>query len=62
MIKPATHPPAMFSIAQVAKAVNLSTRTIRRCIERGELRIYRLGGQIRISQDDLSAYLAKNRQ
>jgi excisionase family DNA binding protein len=49
--------PELLSIGEVAKRLKLSTKTIRRWIERGELRVYRLGGQIRIAERDLVAFL-----
>ncbi|MBV9783725.1 MAG: helix-turn-helix domain-containing protein [Acidisphaera sp.] len=40
----------------------MSTRTIRRWLERGELRFHRLGRQHRVSEEDLIAFLARNRR
>ena len=45
----------------VAEQLSLSTKTIRRWIDRGELHVHRLGRQIRISEDDLPAFLAGRR-
>ena len=47
----------MLSIAQVASFLGFSTKTVRRHIERGLLHYHRVGGRIRISRDDLRAYL-----
>ena len=59
-----THPcpsvPQFLSIDEVAERLKLSTKTIRRWIQRGELNVYRLGGQIRITEDDLLAFLRKH--
>ena len=52
--------PELLTIDEVAERLKVSTKTVRRWIERGELRIYRLGGQIRVSEEDLLAFLNKN--
>jgi excisionase family DNA binding protein len=54
-------PQRFFSPDLVAEQLSLSTKTIRRWIDRGELRVHRLGRQIRISEDDLVAFLAGRR-
>jgi excisionase family DNA binding protein len=51
-----TRIPRLLSVKQAADIVGVSTRTIRRWID------HRLGRQIRIAEDDLTAFLAKNRQ
>lgn len=50
-----------YSVADVAHAFGISTKTVRRKIESGELRAHRIGGQLRISADDLQAYIALSR-
>jgi excisionase family DNA binding protein len=55
------HPQRFFSPDLVAEQLSVSTKTIRRWIDRGELRAHRLGRQIRISEDDLFAFLAGRR-
>lgn len=44
-----------FTIGEAAELTNSSSPTIRRMIERGELRAYRFGRGIRIGEEDLSA-------
>ncbi len=56
---PATAP--LFTIQAVADLLGVSTRTVRRFIARGDLIPHRIGGNIRVSQDDLRAYLARCR-
>jgi excisionase family DNA binding protein len=51
-----------FSPDLVAEKLSLSTKTIRRWIDRGELHVHRFGRQIRISEDDLAAFLARHRR
>jgi excisionase family DNA binding protein len=50
-----------FSIRYVAEALSVSTRTVRRWIERGELVAHHLGGAVRIAESDLKAFLAQRR-
>jgi excisionase family DNA binding protein len=57
-----TRIPRLLSVKQAADIVGVSTRTIRRWIDAKELPFHRLGRQIRIAEDDLTAFLAKNRQ
>ncbi len=54
-------PQRFYSIKQVAQQVGVCTKTIRRLIGSGELHVYRLRRQIRISEEDLIAFLNKNR-
>jgi len=45
------------TIKQVAEALNVSDKTVRRMVKRGTLRAYKVGPQIRIDGDDLAAYM-----
>jgi excisionase family DNA binding protein len=56
-----SEPPKFFSIHYVAEALSVSTRTVRRWIERGELIAHRLGTAVRIAESDLKAFLAQRR-
>lgn len=53
--------PQMLSVAAVAARLDLSTKTVRRLIDRRELLVHRVGGQVRISEDDLREYLVRCR-
>ena len=55
-------PPKLLSIGDVADILQVSDKTIRRWIERGELPIHRLGRQIRISADDLATFVRARRE
>ena len=46
---------------QVAQRCSVSSRTTRRWIEAGVLRAHRLGALVRISEEDLTAFLAAHR-
>lgn len=50
------------TVAEVAQMLGVSTRSVRRWIERGELVVHRLGGALRISDADLKAFLALHRE
>ena len=54
-------PTTLLSVPAVAQRLNVSERSVRRCIERGLLRAYKIGGQIRIAEEDLLAFLASCR-
>jgi excisionase family DNA binding protein len=53
--------PALLTIALVADRLTVSSRHVRRLIERGELPVHRIGRVVRISEDDLARYLAGTR-
>jgi excisionase family DNA binding protein len=50
-----------FSIEAVAEALDVSSRTVRRWIARGNLAVLRINGVIRISERDLAVFLARYR-
>ena len=59
-----THPKEtrrFYTVSEIAERLHLSTRTIRRLIERGELDAYRIGRLIRISPDGLQRFIEANR-
>jgi excisionase family DNA binding protein len=45
------------SIPTVAQRLDVSEKSVRRYIERGELPAYKIGGQIRIGEEDLQNFL-----
>lgn len=51
----------LLSIMQAADILNVSTKTVRRLIKRGELRPHRIGRAVRLSTEDLSVYLLRIR-
>ena len=50
-----------YTIADVAECLNVSTRTVRRWIDRRLLVAHRLGGPLRIAEADLRLFLALHR-
>ena len=62
MARSARHIPNCFTIAELAKRLSVSTKTVRRWIESGELRHHRLGGAIRISDEDAATFMATRRR
>jgi excisionase family DNA binding protein len=51
-----------FTIAEVAERLRVSTRTVRRWIEKGDLIAHRPGGIVRVAESDLRAFLAVHRE
>ena len=54
--------PSLFTIADVAHHCQVSEKTVRRWIGRGELVAHRLGRQWRISRHDLEMFIKIRRQ
>jgi excisionase family DNA binding protein len=54
--------PKLHTIKAVAEAVDVSSRTVRRWIENGDLAVHRVGSVVRVADDDLRAFLALHRQ
>jgi excisionase family DNA binding protein len=57
MNKPTPVKTPLLTINEVARQENVSPRTVRRQIVRGDLPYYRIGRAIRISPEDLAACL-----
>jgi excisionase family DNA binding protein len=55
-------PTQFLTVAEVAKRLNVSTRTVRRRIELGDLVVHRFGGAVRIADADFKAFLARHRE
>jgi len=62
MPKPTSRVPHLLSIAEIAERLDVCDRTVRRIIEKKKLGKHRIGGQIRVSELDLAAYLAGARE
>jgi excisionase family DNA binding protein len=50
----------MHTIPGVAKRLNVSAITVRRLVWSGKISAVKVGGQIRIAEEDLTAFLARN--
>jgi excisionase family DNA binding protein len=48
----------LLSVAEVAAYLNVSTKTVRRLIGRGELRSVRIGRSIRIPEEEIECLIA----
>jgi len=59
--KEALVPEPMLTIAQTAKILNASLKTVRRRIAAGELPVIRDGRLLRVRPDDLRAFIAVRR-
>jgi excisionase family DNA binding protein len=53
--------PRLMSIGQVADHLAVSEKTVRRLIADRQLPSHRVRGQVRVSEADLAAYLARSR-
>jgi excisionase family DNA binding protein len=51
-----------FTIAEIAERLHVSTRTVRRWIKEYDLIAHRVGGVVRIAENDLRAFLATHRE
>jgi excisionase family DNA binding protein len=54
--------PRLLTIDEAAEVLSLSTKTIRRRIDAGEIPVHRPGRVIRIAENDLIAYIAQTRK
>jgi excisionase family DNA binding protein len=54
--------PKFYAIKTVAETLEVSTRTVRRWIARGDLVAHRVNGVVRIAEADLRAFLAQHRE
>ena len=54
--------PRLLSVAIVAARLQVSTKTVRRWIETGRLRVHRFGRCVRISEADFQEFVDQNRQ
>jgi len=52
--------PQLLSIRQVADHLGVSTRTIRRLIQAGQIPSHRVGRQLRVRDVDVAAYLMRS--
>jgi len=58
MPKPAPIASQLVSVADAARFLSVSTRTVRRLITKGDIPIVRIGGSVRIAVVALNAYIA----
>jgi len=61
-VKPEHAFPALLTIKQTAKHMQVSTKTIRRWIKSGDLVAHRFGRQWRISKTDLQTFIRMRRE
>jgi excisionase family DNA binding protein len=54
--------PNFLTVDEVAETINVSTRTVHRLIETEALAAHHFGRSVRVSEDDLAAYLAISRR
>jgi excisionase family DNA binding protein len=61
MTRKAAQHPCFLKIKEVALELSLCTKSVRRLIDAGELHHHRIGKQIRVSREDLLAFVAARR-
>ena len=54
--------PRFLSASAVAQQLGVSTKSVRRWIESGELHVHRFGRRLRIADEDLAAFIAMRRR
>ena len=52
----------LLTVNEVAELLQVSSKTVRRWIERQELHTHRLGRQLRVAEEDLAAFLGQRRK
>jgi len=62
MTMSASRAPHFLSVAEIAQALRVSVKTVRRWIKRGDLHVHQIGRQHRAAEEDLLIFLAKNRK
>lgn len=53
--------PRLYSVTEISEALGVSTKTVRRWIDAGELAVHHLGRAVRISGEDLDDFLSARR-
>ena len=54
-------PEPLYTVAQAAEILNVSEKTVRRLIKKGQLRVIRIGGLLRIDPMDLEDLIRDHR-
>jgi excisionase family DNA binding protein len=54
--------PRLFNVDDVAEQLGMCPKTVRRIIDRGEIRVHRFGRAIRVSEDDLATFIKLGRE
>lgn len=54
--------PRLLALKRIAAHLDVSERSVRRLVDSGEISHVRVGGQIRVSDDDLLDYIRRNRR
>lgn len=56
-----TLPSPLLNPKETARSLGISTRTLNRLIQRGDIAVVRVGGSLRFKPDDLVAFINQNR-
>jgi excisionase family DNA binding protein len=52
----------LYTVDDVAEQLGVSSKTVRRWVAAGDLPVHRLGRQLRMSEADLIAFIARSRR
>jgi len=61
MTEQTTATPRLLTVDETAEAMNVSARFVRRLIAERRIAVHRLGRHVRISRDDIDAFVAAGR-
>lgn len=56
------HLPRLMSVKEVARLLDVCTKTVRRWIRRGDIHVHRVGRNLRIAEEDLQIFLNRSRR
>ncbi len=56
------HLPRMIAVADLADNLGVCSKTVRRWIQDGSLKVYRIGRRVLIAEEDVAAFLAAGRR
>ncbi len=60
--RPRRAAPSLLTVRATADRLQVAEKTVRRLIAAGELPTHRIGGCVRVSEDDLLVFLGRARQ
>ncbi len=54
--------PRLLTVRATAERLQVAEKTVRRLVDAGDLPTHRIGGCVRVSEDDLLVFLARTRR
>ena len=62
MSRPTTAAANLLSVEQVAQRLVISSKSVRRLVDTGALKVHRIGRLLRVAEEDLRLFLSTRRQ